>query len=119
MKKVQCTYCKEYFFTTGTRNYCKGKNCYMLSKKMRQRILDGLVKDIKKGLYANFKIFQENLPESGTVKMDYDLALKSGFNENAYYGTYKFEIYLWRMVENYYFLIEHIDDKRILHIYKK
>jgi hypothetical protein len=119
MKKVRCPYCKECFLTRGTRIYCPGKDCYTKSKKDRQRIVDGLAKEIKKGLYTNFKFFQEHLPENGQTKIDYDQALKSGFNEDAYYGTYKFGNKLWRMVENYYFLIEHTDDKRILNIYKK
>ena len=118
MKQMSCPLCGEYFFKNGTRTYCEN-GCYKIGKKIRQGIVDGLVKEIRKGLYANFKLFQVNLPQSGQVQIDYDDALKNGFDENAYYGTFKSKDALWHVVDSYYFLIEHRADKRILHIYKK
>jgi hypothetical protein len=50
-------------------------------------LVDSLVKDIKKGLYANYKIFRELLPEAGNFQIDYDKVLKKGFDEHAFYGT--------------------------------
>jgi hypothetical protein len=39
-------------------------------KRYRQWIVDGLAAQIKKGLYANYKILNELQPESGESKFD-------------------------------------------------
>lgn len=118
-KIVMCSYCGEVFFAKGTRRYCYGDECQKAEKRYRQSIVDGLAAAVKKGLYANFKLFSEVLPESGQTKIDYDLALRKRFDEDAFYGTYRVGDFKWRVVEDYYFFIEHKDDKRFLHIYKK
>ena len=118
-KYVLCFYCSKLFKARGTRKYCYGELCKTEAKRCRQSIVDGLVSKMRKGMYANLKIFLEKLPKPGQTKMDYDDALKKGFDEYAYYGTYKNKNLLWHVVEQYYFLIEHTEDKRFLHIYKK
>lgn len=118
-KKVLCPVCGCYFIKKGTSVYCPDKDCYEIEKRNRQKVVDDLVKNIKKGLYANFKLFREKLPESGQIKIDYDIALKKGFDEFAYYGTYVFDSIPWYFVENYYFKIEYKNDNRFLHIFKK
>jgi len=118
-KYVLCPYCGKLFKARGTRKYCYGELCKTEAKRYRQSTVDGLVSKIRKGMYANLKIFLEKLPEPGQAKMDYDDALKKGFDEDAYYGTYKSKNALWHVVEQYYFLIEHTEDKRFLHIYKR
>lgn len=119
-KVVMCSYCGEVFFAKGTRSYCYGDVCKKAEKRYRQSIVDGLAAEVKKGLYANYKLFCKYLPASGRIKIDYDLALKNGFDENAYYGTFiNSDDSLWHIVGEYYFTISHNEDKRFLNIYKK
>ncbi len=116
-KVVMCSYCGKVFFAKGTRRYCYGDECQKAEKRYRQSIVDGLAAEVKKGLYANFKLFREVLPNAGEVRMDYDKALKYGFDEHAYYGTYiNPNKDIWRIVGEYYFTISHQDDERFLHI---
>lgn len=118
-KVVMCSYCGEVFFAKGTRKYCYGDVCRKAEKRYRQSIVDGLAAAIKKGLYANFKIFREVLPNAGEVRMNYDRALKKGFDEHAYYGTYiNPNKDIWHIVGEYYFTISHQDDDRFLHLLK-
>jgi hypothetical protein len=119
-KVVKCSYCGEVFVAKGTRKYCYGDECKNAEKRYRQSIIDGLAAEIKKGLYSNYKLFCEVLPNAGEVRMDYDKALKKGFDEHAYYGTYKNPHNdIWRKVGEYHFTITHQDDNRFLHILKK
>ena len=118
-KVVMCSYCGKVFFAKGTRKYCYGDFCKNEEKRIRQSVVDGLAAEVKKGLYSNYKIFYEYLPESGQTKIDFDLALRKRFDEDAFYGTYKVGNLKWRVVDDYYFFIEHSGDKRFLHIYKK
>ena len=118
-KVIMCSYCGEVFVAKGTRKYCYGDECKNAKKRYRQSIVDGLAAEIKKGLYANYKLFCEYLPDSGQTKIDYDLALRKRFDEDSFYGTYRVGDIKWRVVQDYYFFIEHKDDKRFLHIYKK
>ena len=119
-KIIQCASCGEVFIGKGTRKYCYGDFCKNEEKRKRQSVVDGLVAKIKKGLYANYKILRELQPESGESKFDYDLVLKKGFDEHAYYGTYiNTHRDIWHIVGDYYFTISHVDDNRFLHIYKK
>ncbi len=118
-KVVTCNYCGSVFRAKGTRKYCYGDECKSAEKRYRQSIVDGLAAEVKKGLYANFKLFREVLPDAGEVRMDYDKALKKGFDEHAFYGTYKNPHNdIWRIVGEYYFTISHQDDDRFLHILK-
>ena len=51
--------------------------------------------------------------------MDYDKALKKGFDEHAFYGTgITKKNDRWYKVAKYYFSITHKNEKRFLHIYK-
>ena len=119
-KVVMCSYCGEVFVAKGTRKYCYGDICKKEEKRYRQSIIDGLAAEIKKGLYANYKLFREVLPNAGQVRMDYDKVLKKGFDEHAYYGTYKNPYNdIWRKVGEYHFTITHQEDDRFLHILKK
>ena len=119
-KVIMCSYCGEVFVAKGTRKYCYGDICKKEEKRYRQSIVDGLAAEVKKGLYANFKLFREVLPNAGEVRMDYDKALKKGFDEHAYYGTYKNPHNdIWRKVGEYHFTITHKEDDRFLHILKK
>ncbi len=63
-KVVMCSYCGKVFYAKGTRRYCYGEVCRKAEKRYRQSIVDGLAAAIKKGLYANLKIFREVLPVS-------------------------------------------------------
>ena len=119
-KVLMCSYCGKVFVAKGTRKYCYGDVCKKAEKRNRQSIVDGLAAAIKKGLYANYKLFREVLPNVGEVRMEYDIALKKGFDDNAYYGTYKNPHNdIWRKVGEYHFTITHQDDNRFLHILKK
>lgn len=122
MKKYKCKSCGKEFYSKYRRDYCPevGDICYKHEKSLRQSVVDGLVKTIKKGLYANYKILRELQPESGESKIGYDLVLKKGFDEHAFYGTYiNLNKDIWHIVGEYYFAISHKDDNRFLHIYKK
>jgi len=119
-KVVMCSYCGEVFVAKGTRKYCYGDECRNAEKRYRQSIVDGLAAQIKKGLYANYKILNELQPESGESRIDYDKVLKKGFDQNAFYGTYINSIgEIWHIVGEYYFTFSHKDEMRFLHIYKK
>lgn len=119
-KVVMCTYCGEVFVAKGTRKYCYGDECRNAEKRYRQSIVDGLAAQIKKGLYANYKILNELQPESGESRFDYDKVLKKGFDQHAFYGTYINSIgEIWHIVGEYYFTFSHKDEMRFLHIYKK
>ena len=119
-KVVKCSYCGEVFVAKGTRKYCYGDECRNAEKRYRQSIVDGLAAQIKKGLYANYKILRELQPVSGESRFDYDKVLKKGFDEHAYYGTYiNTHRDIWHIVGEYYFTISHKDEMRFLHIYKK
>jgi hypothetical protein len=118
-KVVMCSYCGKVFYAKGTRKYCYGDACRKAEKRYRQSIVDGLAAAIKKGLYANFKLFREVLPNAGEVRMDYDNALKKGFDEHAFYGTYiNKHNDIWHIVGEYYFTITHQEDDRFLHLLK-
>lgn len=119
-KVVMCSYCGEVFVAKGTRKYCFGDECRNAEKRYRQSIVDGLAAQIKKGLYANYKILRELQPVSGESRFDYDKVLKKGFDEHAYYETYiNTHRDIWHIVGEYYFAISHKDEMRFLHIYKK
>lgn len=123
MKKYKCIApnCGKEFYWKYRRDYCPdvANTCYNNAKSIRQSVLDGIVKKTRKGLYANYKIFREYLPESGRIELDYDIALKKGFDEHAYYGSYKNpHNEFWHMVGEYYFTISHQDKIRLLHILK-
>lgn len=118
-KVIICPHCGQNNAAWGTRKYCDNDRCQKAEKRLRQALVDSLVKDIKKGLYANYKIFRELLPEAGNFQIDYDKVLKKGFDEHAFYGTtITNHNGRWYMVAEYYFSISHEDDKRILKIYK-
>lgn len=119
IKRKECGHCFKKFEVRGTRQYCS-EDCKNAEKRNRQKLVDDLGAKIKKGLYANFKLFKEIQPNSGKIQIDYDNALKNGFDEHAYYGTYiNAHNDLWRKVGDYYFTITHDNSNRMLHIFKK
>ena len=124
MKKYKCKAknCGKEFYSKYRRDYCPSPEnaCYKSEKKARQSLIDGLVKKIKTGLYSNYKYFHEILPVTGEATVDYDKALKNGFDENAYYGTYINQHEdRWHKVGDYFFTISHKDEMRLLHLFKK
>ena len=89
-------------------------------KQQRQKVLDDLIKDFRKGIHKNFKLFRELLPLSGNFEIDLDKAFKKGFDEHAYYGTVINESEeQWNQVRPYYFHLQHSDNSRTLNIYKR
>lgn len=119
-KTVECPHCNKINRAWGTRKYCKNNICQRAEKRKRETFVNSLVKTIRKGLYANYKLFREHLPTSGRVEINYDQALKKGFDEHAYYGTnITKENERWYKVEEYYFAIMHKLNERLLIIYKK
>lgn len=117
---VRCAYCDNVFMAKGTRKYCYGGFCKNQEKRNRQSVVDGLAAQIKKGLYSNYKILRELQPLSGMSQIEYDVVLKKGFDEHAYYGTYvNIHKEIWHIVGEYYFTMSHKNENRILHIYKK
>jgi hypothetical protein len=118
-KMMECFYCSKKFLAQGTRKYCNDQ-CKNDEKRNRQNFVDNLGAQIKKGLYANYKLFREYLPGSGSQQINYDMALKKGFDEHAFYGTFNDSQKLsWRRVGDYYFIIMHEEENRLLHIYKR
>ena len=68
-------------------------------------------------ILRSVNIFPAN---DSSVEIDYDVVLKKGFDEHAYYGTYiNTHRDIWHIVGEYYFTISHKDEMRFLHIYKK
>jgi hypothetical protein len=118
-KVIVCPYCGENNAAWGTRRYCDNNFCQKQEKRIRQALVDSLAKNIKKGLYANYKIFREHLPGSGRVELKYDKALKKGFDEHAFYGTtISKDNTRWYIVDDYYFSIKHNENERLLIIHK-
>lgn len=118
-KMIVCPHCGEKNIVSGTRKYCNNNLCQKKEKSLRQALVDGLAKDIKKGLYANYKIFRERLPESGRAELDYDKALKRGFDEHAFYGTsIAKDNTRWYKVGEYFFSIRHNEQERLVIIHK-
>lgn len=122
MKKYTCKYlsCGVEFYSKYKRDYCPHVDdaCYKAEKSLRQSKINALASAIKKGLYANYKIFREFLPNSGHTKINYDIALKKGFDEHAFYSSRINNNELWYMLNEYYFIIKHINYDRFLYIYK-
>ena len=121
MKKRKCKnpICqKEFVAVNGTQNYCNAK-CYRGMKKQRQKLLDDLIKDFRKGINRNYKLFNELLPERGHFKIDLDQAYKKGFDEGAFYGTLKNQAgEHWHKVSPYHFHLNHKENSQTLNLYK-
>ena len=110
---------KEFVAVNGTQNYCNAK-CYGGMKKQRQKLLDDLIKDFRKGINRNYKLFNELLPERGHFKIDLEMAYKKGFDEYAHYGISKDEVGAkWQHVGIFCFNIGHSAGIPQLNIYKK
>lgn len=119
-KKCKNEKCKNEFApVNGTAAYCSNK-CYQEVKRNRQKIVDDLVKNFRKGIYQNFKIFSELLPGSGRYKIQINNAYKMGFDENAFYGSSKDTSgFCWLHVGDYFFCIKTENETIFLILYKK
>lgn len=103
--KIKCTSCKKLFLPTHKNKKFCSDDCYHKEKADREAIIYELVKDVRKGLYANYKIFVENLSEegTGTCVINLDTALRKGFDEKAFYGSkdgwFFLDIYRFRVID--------------------
>jgi hypothetical protein len=89
----------------GTQNYCSSI-CYKEMKQERQKLLDDIIKDFRKGIYKNYKLFRDLLPKSGKCNIELEYAYKKGFDDHAYYGTSKDSIGReWHHIETFCFNI--------------
>jgi len=103
-----------------TSAYHCNKECYKQAKKIRQKKVDDLIKAFRKGIYSNYKLFEELLPYSGRCIIDVTEARVKGFDEHAYYGTLKDPSNnIWYTVGNYHFYIKDNTPSKLLTIYKK
>jgi hypothetical protein len=89
-------------------------------KKQRQKLLDDLIKDFRKGINRNYKLFRKLLPQSGGFEIELEQAYIKGFDEYAYYGISKDEVGAkWQHVGIFCFNIGHLAGIPKLNIYKK
>lgn len=119
--KATCKHCgKEFEKVNGTSSYCPGKSCYKEGKKLRQKQIDDLLKKFRKGVYKNFKIFSELLPEPGGTEILLEALLYKGFDEHAFYGSFTDKSKInWFSVGDYLFSIKLEDQKKYINIYKQ
>jgi hypothetical protein len=103
----------------GNRVYCND-DCYDRYKKKKQKENNLLIKKFRKGFIGNYRVFQELLPEPGSTNTPIFNLLKSGFDQDAYYGTVidKKGI-LWHKVNEYLFNISKVEEQPILFIFKQ
>jgi hypothetical protein len=122
MQKRKCKNpdCKNDFMAVnGTQNYCS-LFCYKGMKQQRQKVLDDLIKDFRKGIHKNYKLFRELLPQNGDFEIELEQAYKKGFDENAYYGTVINNAgENWHKVPPYYFHLNHYENSQTLNLYKR
>lgn len=120
MKKKTCRNpnCKKEFVPVkGCREHCT-IICYKEAKRIRQAKTDDLIKEFRKGICANTKLFEMLLPKSGSAETDLTEARVKGFNQHAFYTTFKDkDESTWCRVGVYYFFIS--SDNKILNLYKK
>ena len=80
MKKRLCRYsscCKELPVHLTSAHHCNIE-CYKRAKKIRQKKVDDLIKPFRKGIYSNYKLFEELLPNSGTFNIDVTVRVGPG-----------------------------------------
>lgn len=119
LKVCQNKNCAKKFFSNGTKAYCD-KTCYREAKNSRQAKLDSLIKEFRKGIYSNYKLFTVLLEGKGSVEIDLMQAKIKGFDINAYYGIcYDDNKVSWCCVNEYYFKISNKNEKQILTLLKK
>lgn len=119
--QATCPYCGEKFEkVNGTNIYCPHKNCQKEAAVIRQKKVDDLIKSFRKGIYANFKLFTEMLPNKGRKKLLLEPLLYRGFDEHGFYGSKrtKDDEATWHMVSNYYFRIIEEDGKKYIDFFK-
>lgn len=119
--KKKCLFCgTEFEPINGSSSYCPESDCYKKAKKARQKIVDDLIKLIRKGLYKNFKFFNELLPSIDNTSILLETAIQRGFDEHAYYKTAidKSNNITWYNCGNYIFSIQQKNGINYLVIYK-
>lgn len=120
--KKKCLFCgTEFDPTNGTNIYCPDSDCYDLAKKQRQKILDDMIKAIRKGMRANLNLFTELLANKSDTLIDLNAALKKGFDQHAFYISAK-EIgkdFNWYYCGSFMFSIQLINETLQLVIFKK
>ncbi len=115
-----CPNCGETFEPNhGNRIYCDDK-CYDGFKKKKQRENNTLMKQFRAGFLANYKLFLELQPESGTSRMRLLQLLKKGFDQDAFYGTVlDKEKNEWHKINDYAFKISKEKEQPVLYLYKQ
>lgn len=118
--KTICPVCgTEFEKVNGTSTYCPNKNCRKVAKRARQKIVDDLIKPFRKGVYGNFKLFNELLPARGKTAILLDQAIARGFDEHSFYISAKDSNNLmWYYCGPYAFAIGMRTGSKELFIYK-
>lgn len=119
--KTHCEYCgKEFVKVTGSSRYCPGKICYNEAKKNRQKNVDDLIKSFRRGVYRNFKIFHQLLPNIGNIQKPLKDVQSLGFDEHAYYQSLIDQNKIvWYFSGPYLFSIDNRTETSQLIIYKR
>lgn len=119
--QATCLHCGETFTKkNGTNTYCPDKKCQKLAKRIRQKKVDDLIKEVRKGIYANFKLFSELLPNKTRRKFPLEPLLYKGFDEHAYYGSKitTNDGVVWYIVADYYFRIITDEGRKYIDLFK-
>ncbi len=119
MPTPKCLFCNTEFQPPNLNSAYCSKAHYRLAKHDRQKMINDLTKNFRKGMYKNVKTLYKFLPEAGQVNIPLLEALKSGFDDAAFYGTYTSNGVEWHKVGSYLFTISEKENIKTLHIFKK
>lgn len=102
----------------GNQQYCSSK-CQDLHKRIKQRENNQIIAKLKTGFLSNYKLFCKLHPKPGTISIPLLDLLKTGFDQDAFYGTSLDKNKdIWYRVNEYAFCITKQGDESILNIYK-
>lgn len=115
-----CRGCDEDFLPDhGNQAYCSD-DCYDENKKKKQSENNSLTKEFKEGFLGNYRLFCELQPDSGEIRIPLWHLLKTGFNQDAFYGT-KLDSKpgkSWYKVNEYLFRIASVNNQPYLFLHK-
>ena len=116
---INCQGCGEPFKPAHGNIKYHSSDCQYEHKKEKQKENNAILKALKKGFLANYKLFTKLLPESGTINIALFKLLKTGFDQDAFYGT-KLDNNenQWHEVNEYIFQVTKVNDQPTLQIYK-
>lgn len=83
-----CPYCQNNFLQKhGNQVYCSS-SCQEQQKAETEFKLYGLIKEFRKGFLANYKLFEQVLPNTGTVTHKLSDLTNNGLKHNCFFGAF-------------------------------